>query len=164
MVAKINRNYILHASAPVPMVLRLRPATGIVELQVLGEHEPFVRVRVEPLDEIAGLRFVGFGTHGPNRARYLFGCTPVEVASAFAARDEVSADDCDDIQMVAVAADVVEAPTPIALDRLMLGQRSADETFNMRVFVTVDKPAIKLYLHAVELFRTVGSPFYAIGE
>lgn len=184
MVAKINRNYILDAQTAIPMVLRVLTdrdglSTTTIELQVVGELQPFIRYVDRQASLIGAITHLAFGSHGPNVARYLYGCPAGGVHDARTwAAGVISAPlgQCANgvqLQSVDLAAQndaAAGATTPMSasvpLSQLALAEPSADETLTVRLYVVLaaGQSSVRLVLHARADFGSVGSPFYAIGR
>lgn len=182
MVTKVNRNYILDERIAVPMVLRIYADrdganTTTIELQVIGELQPFIRYVDSRAAIIGTITHLAFGTHGPNVARYLYGCPAggVHDASTWAAaviaplptEPRPAALQCaNGVRLQSVdGTPGASAPPSVPLSQLALSEASANETLLVRVYAQlgVGQSTVRLILHARSEYGSVGSPFYAIG-
>lgn len=177
MVTKVNRNYILDERIAVPMVLRIYADrdganTTTIELQVIGELQPFIRYVDSRAAIIGTITHLAFGTHGPNVAHYLYGCPAggVHDASTWAAAviaPLTAARQCaNGVRLQSVdGTPGASAPPSVPLSQLALSEASANETLIVRLYaqLAVGQSTVRLILHARSEYGSVGSPFYAIG-
>lgn len=171
IAAKAYRHRILDALTPVPLILRVHPQNATFELQLDGELAPFIRY-TDP-QPIANISHVAFGTHGPNVARYFYGCDANQEADNETARPlcAVGRPKIADVRSLSngtTAAAAQAAAVRVRLRDLWHAEkvRTANETFHAEF--TVTRPdnvsSVRVVLHARGDYEEIGSPYYDIGK